>query len=265
MDTAPRALLIDIVRCIGCRGCVAACKEAHSFPGSEQETELSATAYTAMVDRGKDRYVRKLCMHCVTPSCVSVCPVGAFTKTALGPVTYDARKCLGCRYCMVACPFDVPRYEWAKVVPAVRKCDMCAERVAGGKPPACVEVCPAEATVAGTRDELLAEAHRRIAENPGVYFPQVYGETEVGGTSVLFLSPVAFEELGFKAGLGTQALPELTWNALEKIPGVVTIGGAMLFAIWWITHRREEVALAAAREAAPPALAVQQGEVNGAR
>jgi formate dehydrogenase iron-sulfur subunit len=250
MANAARGLLIDIVRCIGCRGCVAACKEIHSFPGSDEETELSATAYTAMVDLGEDRHVRKLCMHCLEPSCVSVCPVGALTKTTSGPVTYDPSKCLGCRYCMVACPFNVPRYEWTRVVPAVRKCDMCVGRVAEGKLPACVEVCPAEATVAGTRDELLALAHRRIAENPEAYVPRVYGEDEVGGTSVLFLSPVPFEELGFAADLGTKPLPDLTWNALEKIPEVVTVGGAMLMAIWWITHRREEVALA---EAVSPA------------
>ena len=244
MAAKSRALLIDITRCIGCRGCVAACKELHSFPGSEQETELSATAYTAMVDFDEDRHVRKLCMHCVTPTCVSVCPVGALQKTPAGPVTYEASRCLGCRYCMTASPFGVPRYEWSRVVPAIRKCDMCVGRAAKGQPPACVEVCPAEASVAGTREELLAEAHRRIAENPGTYVDRVYGEHEVGGTSVLFLSPVPFEQLGFKSGLGTEPLPELTWNVLEKIPGVVTMGGAMLLAIWWITKRREEVAAA---------------------
>lgn len=242
-----RALLIDITRCIGCRACAAACKEIHHFPGDENERELSATAYTVLVDKGDDRYVRKLCMHCNTPSCVSVCPVGAFTKTALGPVVYDASKCLGCRYCMVACPFGIPRYEWSKPVPAVRKCDMCFARLEKGQTTACAEVCPAEATVAGTREELIEEAHRRIRENPGTYYPEVYGEEEIGGTSVLFLSPVSFEELGFKAGLGTQPLPDLTWQALEKIPGVVTLGGAALMAIHWITHRRAEVAEAAAR------------------
>jgi formate dehydrogenase iron-sulfur subunit len=247
-----RGLLIDITRCIGCQACAAACKESHGFPGDGSETVLSATTYTVVLDKGNDRYVRELCMHCQDPSCASACPVSALRKTALGPVTYDASKCLGCRYCMVACPFSVPKYEWTSVVPAVRKCDMCADRLAKGLPNACAEACPAEATVAGTREELLAEAHKRIAENPGVYHPVVYGEHEVGGTSVLFLSPVPFEELGFKAGLPTEPLPNLTWAALEKIPGVVTIGGASLFAIWWITHRREEVARAAERANEPP-------------
>jgi formate dehydrogenase iron-sulfur subunit len=253
MDGKQRALLVDIKRCIGCRACVAACKEIHGFPGEDGDTELSATAYTAMVDKDDETHVRKLCMHCLSPSCVSVCPVAALRKTPAGAVVYDGERCLGCRYCMVACPFNVPRYEWTAAVPSVRKCDMCLARIEKGGLPACVEICPAEATTAGTRDELLAEAHRRIREDPAGYFPHVYGESEAGGTSVLFLSPVSFESLGFRQGLGDAPLPSLTWSALEKIPGVVTIGGAALLAVYWITHRREEVALAAARAAAPPA------------
>jgi len=246
-----RGLLIDITRCIGCRACAAACKESHGFPGDGTETQLDATTYTVVLDKGDDRYVRQLCMHCADPSCASACPVGALRKTSLGPVTYDASRCLGCRYCMVACPFGVPKYEWTSAVPAVRKCDMCVERLAAGQVTACAEACPAEATVAGTRAELLEEAHRRIREDPGKYHPVVYGEHEVGGTSVLFLSPVPFEELGFRAGLPSEPMPSLTWAALEKVPGVVTIGGASLFAIWWITHRREEVALAEGRAGTP--------------
>jgi formate dehydrogenase iron-sulfur subunit len=246
MATEPRALLVDIVRCIGCRACVAACKKIHGFPGGDGATSLGVTAYTAMVDLPSDRHVRKLCMHCVSPSCASVCPVSALRKTEAGPVTYDAKRCLGCRYCMVACPFDVPRYEFSAIVPSVRKCDLCAERLAAGNVPACVEACPAEATVTGTRSELLAEARRRIAENPGQYVDHLYGEHEAGGTSVLFLSPVPFERLGFKAGLPGEPFPKLTWDVLEKLPGVVTIGGATLLALWWITNRRHEVALAAA-------------------
>jgi formate dehydrogenase iron-sulfur subunit len=240
-----RALLIDVTRCVGCRACAKACKETHGFTGTGEETELDATTYTVLLDKGDERYVRRLCMHCEDPSCASACPVGAFQKTKLGPVAYDASRCLGCRYCMVACPFSVPRYEWTSAVPAVRKCDMCRDRLERSELPACVEACPAEATVAGTREELLAEAHRRIAENPGSYHPHVYGETEVGGTSVLFLSPVPFESLGF-AAVGTQAPPNLTWAALQKVPAVVSVGGAALFAVWWITHRRDEVAAAEA-------------------
>lgn len=258
MLTRSRGLLIDITRCIGCRACVAACKESHGLPVDDSASELSATALTALVEQG-DLYVRRLCMHCEDPACASVCPVSALHKTRLGPVAYEARLCLGCRYCMVACPFGVPRYEWASAVPAVRKCDMCVARLAQGRPPACAEACPAEATVAGGRDELIAEARRRIAENPGAYHPQVYGESEAGGTCVLFLSPVPFERLGFKQGLAGEPLPSLTWRALEKVPGVVSLGGAALTAVWWITHRRQEVAEAAARAAEAGAAAKEDG------
>jgi formate dehydrogenase iron-sulfur subunit len=183
-------------------------------------------------------------MHCADPSCVSACPVGAFTKTDVGPVVYDATKCMGCRYCMIACPFNVPRYEWSKPIPVVRKCDGCIERQREGRPTACTEACPAEATVGGTREELLAEARKRIAENPGTYHPVIYGEHEVGGTNVFVLSPVPFEQLGMKVGLPSNPMPNLTWAALSKIPKVVVGGAVGLSAIYWITHRREEVAAA---------------------
>ncbi|HXY42115.1 MAG TPA: 4Fe-4S dicluster domain-containing protein [Vicinamibacteria bacterium] len=242
-----RAILFDVTRCIGCRSCAKACKEAHGFPGTGDETELDAVTYTVVLDEGNDRYLRRMCMHCDTPSCVSACPVGALEKTALGPVTYDGAKCMGCRYCMVACPFGVPRYEWSKANPVVRKCDGCIGRRKAGKPTACAEACPAEATVEGTREQLLAEARRRIAESPGKYHPAIYGEKEVGGTNVLVLSPVPFDQLGLKVGLGAQPLPNLTWAALSKIPKVVGFGCVGLSAIYWITHRRQEVAAAECR------------------
>ncbi len=243
-----RALLVDVTRCIGCRACAQACKESHGLPGTGEETELDAVTYTVVLDKGNDRYLRRMCMHCEDPSCASACPVGALEKTALGPVVYDASKCLGCRYCMIACPFGVPRYEWSKPVPRVRKCDGCRERQQAGKINACAEACPAEATVAGTREELLALARKRMAENPSAYYPQIYGEHEIGGTDVLILSPVPFEQLGLKVGLGTEPLPDLTWAALSKIPKVVGVGCVGLSAIYWITHRRQEVAAAERRQ-----------------
>lgn len=237
----PQALLIDITRCVGCGACVEGCLDAHHLDTDPATVKgLSSRALTALAERG-DLYVRQLCRHCLTPACASVCPVEAFYKTPAGPVLYDASRCLGCRYCMQACPFGVPKYEWDKAVPAVVKCDFCASRQAEGKPTACTEACPEDATTFGPRDEMLAEARRRIAENPGKYHPHIYGEHEAGGTSMLFLSPVPFEQLGFPTIAG-EPLPELTANALAKIPGILSIGGAMLAGIWWITQRREEVA-----------------------
>jgi len=175
-----------------------------------------------------------------------VCPVGALQKTSDGPVLYEASKCIGCRYCMQACPFNIPRYEWDKVVPGVAKCDFCVSRGPAG--PACAEICPEEATIYGTRDELLAEARRRIAEDPEGYVPHIYGEEEVGGTSVLMISPVPFAAMGLPTQLPMEPLPMRTWAALSHVPDVITVGGAMLLAIWWITNRRTEVARVEAAE-----------------
>jgi formate dehydrogenase iron-sulfur subunit len=226
-----------------------ACMESHGYEGDPFEiNELSANANTVVQEKG-DYFVRRQCMHCLSPSCASVCPVGALEKTPEGPVVYDAAKCIGCRYCMQACPFNIPRYQWESTAPAVVKCDGCIDRVRQGEIPACADICPSEATVAGTREELLAEAHRRIEENPDQYYPHVYGEKEVGGTSVLVLSPVELSTLGFNTKLGEIPPPVFTQKALERIPCIVSIGGPVLLGIWWITRRREEVARAERGEA----------------
>ncbi|HVN09790.1 MAG TPA: 4Fe-4S dicluster domain-containing protein [Patescibacteria group bacterium] len=244
-----KGILYDATLCIDCKMCEKACAEQHGLPYDEAiaaEEKQSAHKLTVVMDHG-EKYMRRLCMNCLDPTCASVCPVGALRKTAEGPVTYEASRCIGCRYCMLACPFSVPKYEWNKALPLVRKCDMCAERLAKGEPTACAAACPTGATKFGDRDALIAEAQDRIAKNPEQYVHHIYGVSEVGGTSVLLLSSVPFEGFGYPANLSGQPLPVLTWHVLSELPQVVTFGAALLGGIWWITHRREAVAAAEAK------------------
>jgi formate dehydrogenase iron-sulfur subunit len=162
-------------------------------------------------------------------------------KTPEGPVLYDDYKCIGCRYCIQACPFDVPKYQWDRAVPVVGRCVMCAPRLEKGKATACATVCPTGATVFGERSALVAEARSRMATDPGRYVNHIFGLEEVGGTSVLMLSSVPFGQLGFRDNLPTEGLPHTTWRVLSKIPDIVLLGGTLLYGIWWITKRRDLV------------------------
>src|SRR3954470_8548643 len=244
MATTQKALLIDITECIGCQTCSGACKEAHGTPG-DPEPKLSETALTA-VSELDGKFVRKQCMHCQEPACASACLVGAITKTQAGPVVYDKSKCVGCRYCMMACPHSIPRYEWSKLAPYMKKCDMCAERVTAGKPTACAEACPVQATIFGNREEILREARKRVVNDPK-YVPHIYGEREFGGASMLFISDVEFEKLGFVIPKDDEPLPDVSKAALDEAPMVVLVGGSMLAGLYWITNRRREVLLAEAQ------------------
>lgn len=241
-----KAILFDSTQCVGCRACEEGCAKRWNLPYNDkiaQEEQISAHKLTAIVTHG-ERFSRRLCMHCADPTCVSVCPVAALQKTALGAVIYDEDRCMGCRYCMLACPFQVPSYEWDSRLPRVKKCDFCYERQRAGQPTACAEVCPTGATLCGSSEDMVREARRRVAEKPSEYYPRIYGRFDVGGTSVLMLSAVPFEQLGMKADLPQRALPDLTWAALKHVPDVVTLGSVLMGGIWWITHRRDEVAAA---------------------
>lgn len=247
---AVSAVLYDSTQCVGCRLCESACAEKWKLPYDDKiaaEEKLSAHKLTTIKTHG-ERYSRRKCMHCQEPACASVCPVGAFQKTALGPVVYDETKCMGCRYCMTACPFGVPVYEWTSRTPRVRKCDGCYERKAKGQPTACSEACPNGATITGERDALIAEARKRFADKPGEYYARIYGLEEVGGTTTLFIGAVPFEQLGLRADLPKAPLPPLTWQVLSMVPDIAMVGSALLGGIYWITHRREQVAQAEAAE-----------------
>ena len=245
-----KAILYDSTLCVGCKACEGACAERWGLPYNDTvaaEEKISAHKLTTIETHG-DKYSRRLCMHCAEPTCVSVCPVGALQKTALGPVVYDADKCMGCRYCMQACPFQVPAYEWHARLPKVRKCNMCYERQVKGEPTACTAACPTGATICGERDALVAEAQKRLADKPTEYYQRIYGIKEVGGTSVLYISSVPFEQIGLRTKLPQEALPKLTWQVLELVPDVVSTGSVLLGGVWWITNRRSEVAKAEGRK-----------------
>jgi formate dehydrogenase iron-sulfur subunit len=253
------SILTDLTRCIGCGACTLVCKETNDLRASEVD-QLDAYTWCA-ISKQQGLYVKRQCMHCLEPTCVSVCPVGALQKTAAGPVTYDPDKCFGCRYCVMACPFGIPKYQWDTPLPRMGKCVMCYEkRLQAGQEPACTAVCPAHASVFGDRDELLAVAHERLAAEPDKYVPEVYGEHLAGGTSVLYISSVAFGELGFPTGLLDQPYPRLTWAVLSKIPAVVSVGGLTLLTAWWVIGRRIKLAEEHRHAAAAAAAAPKGGE-----
>ena len=203
-------LLYDTTKCSGCKACVAACKVEAKLPpdvdgygaglydAPEGLNEYTKNVIQLYKDGSEYSYVKKQCMHCVDPACVGACMLGALNKGKFGAVSYDAAKCVGCRYCETVCPFNVPKFEWTKAAPKIVKCELCKDRLASGKEPACTEVCPRKAVIFGNYADLLDEAHRRLKDSPGKYVPKVYGETELGGTQVLYLSHVEFEKLGFR-------------------------------------------------------------------
>jgi Fe-S-cluster-containing dehydrogenase component len=249
-------VLVDTTRCVGCRACEAACSESNGLPGPEMagddrvfdsRRDMGPDAFT-VVNRyrpvaggGDDRFVKTQCMHCLEPACASACPARALEKNAHGQVVYNGDRCLGCRYCMMACPFEVPRFEYAKAVPYVKKCTFCADRQAQGLPPACAEVCPSGALTFGRRAELLEEAKTRIYQNPGAYAHHVYGEHEAGGTSWLYISDVPLDQIGLRAGLMNRPYPDLTKTALAAVPVVMTLWPPLLMGLYTFSRRRDRV------------------------
>jgi len=220
-------MLYDSTLCLGCGGCVAACKESNGLPYEGEPKELDCTTKNVVktrhlskpaADGATQAFVKRQCMHCVDPSCVSVCMLGALHKEGegkrdsggerrgTGVVLWDKELCLGCRYCQIACAYSIPKFEWKKAVPRIVKCELCRHRAVEGASgpqrvanPACCEVCPTGAVIYGRRADLLAEARRRRAGDPARYDAKIFGETDAGGTQVLYLAAagVSFKDLGF--------------------------------------------------------------------
>lgn len=250
-------VLVDIPKCVGCRKCEYACQAAAGFDPPPMETfddksvfgehrrphprsHTTVTRFGNPRDERSPVYVKANCLHCNDPACVSACLVGAFRKSENGPVVYDAWKCMGCRYCMVACPFQIPTYEYNNpLTPQVRKCNLCAHKVPREQAvPSCVQICPVDCLTYGKRGELLELARWKMRAQPEVYVDRVYGEHEAGGTSWLYLSAVPFEDLGF-VKLGPEAPPRLTeaiQHAVFKywMPPVAWFG--ILGAIKWLAR-----------------------------
>jgi formate dehydrogenase iron-sulfur subunit len=237
------AMLYDATRCEGCRVCEAACKESNNLPPEpEHPSGLTARTWTIIqLYKGEEgcSFVKRQCMHCEHPACVAACPVGALEKTADGPVIYHDNKCIGCRYCMMACPFGVPTFDWFEPVPYIRKGSFCTDRLAVGLEPACVAACPTGALKFGERDELIAEARERIAAQSGKYVDHIYGEDEVGGTSWLYLSSVPFDKLGLPT-VGTDAVTANSEIAVLAVPPVLVAVATAMSGLYWFTKRRDE-------------------------
>jgi formate dehydrogenase iron-sulfur subunit len=265
------AILTDVPKCIGCEECVAACKKANDTGETDapwkwqgDATELSSTRWTTIAHT-QGRHVRVHCRHCLDPACAAACPVGALHTTAEGAVAYDASICMGCRYCMVACPFRMTRYEWDSPIPRVRKCILCHDAVKSGRlsQPACTAACPTGATLFGERDALLAEARKRIQARPDTYINHIWGEHEVGGTSVLYISDVELVSAGWPARLPDHAVPDLAKRVLGTVPTTFLTVGAAMAGIHWIVQRRDKRAAEAAADAGatpPPSEASKDEE-----
>jgi Fe-S-cluster-containing dehydrogenase component len=252
-------VLHDITRCIGCRRCEEACNRVNELPAPdrpfadltvlEEKRRTTPAEYTVVNRHRTDNrqrnplYVKTQCNHCQEPACASACFVRAFTKNDDGSVTYDPSVCVGCRYCMIACPFEIPTYEYDKALdPKIQKCTLCHPRLMEGKLPGCVEACPTEALTFGKRDDLLTVARERIQAFPGRYVEHIYGEHEMGGTNWLYLAPVSFSQVAMREDLGTTPAPELTAGALGAVPMVVGLWPVLLTGIYAVSRRKDKIA-----------------------
>ncbi|HSZ63570.1 MAG TPA: 4Fe-4S dicluster domain-containing protein [Terriglobales bacterium] len=290
-DTPIKATLIDITKCIGCRACQVACKQWNDREGEQTELEynlgfqnpatLSAKTLTLITfhELPDEKapgglyylFTMRRCLHCLEPACASACPTTALERQPDGPVTYAADQCIGCRYCIWACPWGVPTAEWDSLAPKIQKCTHCADRSSQPPPlalngqaltdqesqqyrdqivtPACVKACPANCLQFGTREDMLQEAHNRISTQPEKYVDHIYGEKEAGGTSVLYLSSVSFDKLGFPE-VGNEPYPAFSKMALHAVPPAVIAVGAVLASVYAFLKRRT-MALASASSVAP--------------
>lgn len=241
-------VLVDMTRCVGCRSCEAACNQEQNLPEPDKSfddpsvfdelkhgekrrpTEKAYTVVNRYEPEGSKPVYRKIqCNHCNEPACLTSCFVNAYTKTPEGAVIYNDKVCVGCRNCMIACPFGIPGYSYTSAInPIIKKCIFCYDtRLKKGLAPACVESCPQQVMLFGKRKELIKIAHDRIRKNPGKYVDQLYGEKEVGGTGWLYLSAVPFQEAGFNVSLPNEPIINNVKDFLAIVPMVLAIWPAL--------------------------------------
>jgi Fe-S-cluster-containing dehydrogenase component len=240
-------ILVDTTLCVGCQTCEEACAEANNLPepaledpSPDRQPGTNQFSVISMYETDVGEvYVKKQCMHCNQPACASACLTKAMLKTEEGPVVWREDKCMGCRFCMISCPFDIPKFEYDSAVPKISKCTMCWGRLKEGEQPACVENCPEEALTFGKRRDLIEEARARIYENPDSYVSHIYGEHEAGGTGYMYLSAVPFEQLGFRTDLGTTPYPEFSKDFLYAVPVILTLWPPFLLALNRATKKGE--------------------------
>jgi Fe-S-cluster-containing dehydrogenase component len=255
------SMLYDATVCTGCKACMSACNEVNGLPSDSARTgglyhaPLDLNSKTKNIIKlyrepagARWSFIKRQCMHCLDPACVSGCPFEALKKDpARGVVGWDGSRCIGCRYCEIACPFQIPKFEWDKWNPRIVKCEFCAaQRLDKGEQPGCTGACPTGAVVFGPREKLLAEAKSRIAANPGKYFRDgLYGEKDAGGTQVFYLAAVPYTELGLPA-LGDTSIPHWATKVNAKLykwlAGPVVLYGAMAAIVNrnWKHHRHEQ-------------------------
>ena len=265
-----KGVLVDLTKCIGCGSCVVACKMYNNnewitdrAPTGGENAKLADKNWTVVQkyrldkDTGKSirhsvdgvsaptrtnesevwRYVKRQCFHCKEPACVSSCFATAFRQTELGPVVYHPNLCVGCRYCMLACPFSIPKFEWNNPIPVLTKCTMCSNRVKNGDAPACVTVCPTNVMKFGNHKDLLDEA-KKILASDSRYVQHIYGEEEAGGTLWIYISDKPFDDLGFKTTVPKRSIPSSTSNYMAATPIVGVVWFAVLTVLYFITGRR---------------------------
>jgi len=275
-------VLHDTTLCIGCRLCEKACNEVNDLPVPdkpfddlsvlERKRRTDEKTYTVVNSYQVEGYDRSpvhhkfQCNHCMEPACMSSCFVNAYSKTPEGAVVYDASVCVGCRYCIVACPFGVPTYEYDEALePKVMKCTLCHPRLLEGKLPGCVEACPQESLLFGRREDLIAVARERIRKHPSRYVDHIYGEHEMGGTNWLYISGAPFEKIGFRTDLGTTPAPKLTSGALSAVPIILGVWPALLGGIYVMTRTKEKAAARQLDSAVREAIETTQAAADEAR